>query len=64
MLPEIDATLGKRQSSIQRLLERLSTRIIEEDQLIANGFTPEMFLNVNTPEDLECARAIAKTIHG
>jgi molybdenum cofactor guanylyltransferase len=64
VLPEIDATLGKRQSSIQRLLERLSTRIIEEDQLIANGFTPEMFLNVNTPEDLECARAIAKTIHG
>ncbi|PYY10502.1 MAG: hypothetical protein DMG61_21560 [Acidobacteria bacterium] len=64
LLPEIDEALARQQSSIHRLLERLSTRIIEEDELIANGFAPETFLNVNTPEDLECARAIAKTMYG
>jgi molybdopterin-guanine dinucleotide biosynthesis protein A len=64
LLPEINAALGQQQSSIHRLLERLSTRIIEEDELIASGFAPEMFLNVNTPEDLERARAIAKSMHG
>ena len=64
VLPEVDAALGKEQSSIRRLLERLSTRIIEEDELIANGFAPEMFLNVNTPEDLKRARVIAKKIDG
>jgi len=64
LLPQIDEALAQRESSIHRLLERLSTRIIEEDQLIANGFSPEMFLNVNTPEDLERARVIANSMHG
>jgi len=63
LLPEIEGALTLKESSIHRLLERLSTRIIEEDQLIANGFAPETFLNVNTPEDLERARALAKTMH-
>ncbi|PYY22596.1 MAG: hypothetical protein DMG62_12780 [Acidobacteria bacterium] len=64
LLPEIDKALSLQRSSIHRLLERLSTRIIEEDELIAAGFVPEMFLNVNSPEDLERARAMAKTKHG
>lgn len=64
LLLQIEEALARRESSIHRLLERLSTRIIEEDQLIAGGFAPEMFLNVNTPEDLERARTIAKTMHG
>jgi len=63
-LTEIDRALAKRDSSIHRLLERINTRIIEEDQLIGTGFSPEMFLNVNTPEDLERARMIANTAHG
>jgi molybdopterin-guanine dinucleotide biosynthesis protein A len=63
LLPEVERALTSRESSIHRLLERLSTRIIEEDQLIANGFAPETFLNVNTPEDLERARALAKIMH-
>jgi|SRR5262249_15698432 len=62
-LPEVERALKKRESSIHRLLERVNTRIIEEDQLIANGFSPKMFLNVNTPEDLERARAVAKATH-
>jgi len=64
VLPEIEGALTLKESSIHRLLERLSTRIIEEEQLIAAGFSPEMFLNVNTPEDLDRARAIAKAMHG
>ena len=64
LLPEINAALSIQRSSIHRLLEQLSTRIIEEDELIANGFASEMFLNVNTPEDLERARVIAKMRHG
>lgn len=64
LLPEVDAALSIQQSSIHRLLERLSTRIIEEDELIANGFASEMFLNVNTPDELDRARAIAKMRHG
>jgi len=63
LLPDVERALEKRQSSIHRLLERVNTRIIEEDQLIANGFSPEMFLNVNTPEDLERARAVARGSH-
>jgi len=64
ILPQIDQALVRRESSIRRLLERLGTRIIEEDQLIASGFAPEMLFNVNTPEDLERARAIAKSMNG
>jgi len=64
LLSDVECALEKRESSIHRLLERVNTRIIEEDLLIANGFSPEMFLNVNTPEDLERARAIAKITHG
>lgn len=64
LLPRIEQALANRELSIHRLLEESSARIIEEDQLIASGFAPEMLLNVNTPEDLERARAIAKTMHG
>lgn len=63
LLSDVERALEKGESSIHRLLERVNTRIIEEDQLIAHGFNPEMFLNVNTPEDLERARAIAKVTH-
>jgi len=64
LLPDVEKALANRELSIHRLLERLSTRIIEEDQLIASGFVPEMLLNVNTPEDMERARAVAKTMYG
>ncbi|HET9743980.1 MAG TPA: molybdenum cofactor guanylyltransferase [Terriglobales bacterium] len=45
--------------SILRLLAGVETRIMEEDELRSHGFTPEMFLNVNTPQDLARARQIA-----
>lgn len=45
--------------SILHLLAGVETRIMEEGELRSHGFTPEMFLNVNTPEDLARARQIA-----
>ena len=62
-LAEIDRALKDRQLSIHRLLEQVKTRIIEENEFVNGGFVPEMFLNVNTPEDLERARLIAKNLN-
>lgn len=73
LLPSIDQALAEGDFSIHRLLERLSTgmmsatidavRVIQEDELLAAGFSREILLNVNTPEDLERARALAKTLN-
>lgn len=69
LLPEVEWVLKEDELSIHRLLERLMPgnimiKIIEEPELIATGFIPEMLLNVNTPADLERARFIARTSHG
>jgi molybdopterin-guanine dinucleotide biosynthesis protein A len=58
ILPEVERALASGELSIHRLLERLSTRIIEEADLITGGFPPGMLLNVNTPEDLARAQAM------
>lgn len=69
-LPEIEHAIVNNDLSIHRLLERHGTgimeknkgiQIIQEEEMIAQGFQPEMLTNVNTPEDLERARAIAST---
>jgi molybdopterin-guanine dinucleotide biosynthesis protein A len=71
-LPEIERAIVNNDLSIHRLLERHSTgimeknkgiQIVEEDEIIAQGFQPEMLTNVNTPEDLERVRTIASTSH-
>ncbi|HVH88576.1 MAG TPA: molybdenum cofactor guanylyltransferase [Terriglobales bacterium] len=72
LLPYIDRALSKDELSIHRLLERLragmmkedsrAVRLIDEQELAAAGFCAEMLLNVNTPEDLERARALARTL--
>jgi molybdopterin-guanine dinucleotide biosynthesis protein A len=72
-LPEIERAIVNNDLSIHRLLERHGTgimeqnegvQIIEEDEIVAQGFPPEMLTNVNTPDDLERVRAIASTLHG
>lgn len=74
LLPQVENALDSGQLSIHRLLEGVGAGIvndpcpgnmyvIEEQELLAAGFAPEMFLNVNTPEDLERAQALAKTLH-
>lgn len=40
---------------IDALFEATSTRVIEEDDLNSAGFSPEVFRNLNTPEELAAA---------
>jgi molybdopterin-guanine dinucleotide biosynthesis protein A len=71
LLPELTRALGGDELSIQRLLELLSTGMMDTKQIhkitqqefAAQGFPPEMFSNVNTPEDLERVRRIAASLH-
>jgi molybdopterin-guanine dinucleotide biosynthesis protein A len=58
-LPICAAALARKQFSIHDLYRITATRIMEEDQIRAAGFAPESFLNVNTPEDLALAEALA-----
>ena len=73
LLPEIQNAIDEGRLSIHRLLEQRiagimskntgNIRVLEEDEMIAQGFRPEMLVNVNTPEDLERARGIANGLH-
>ena len=73
LLPLMDQALVSGDFSIHRLLERVSTgimsaetkavRVIGEDELLSAGFSREMLFNINTPEDLERARTLARTLH-
>jgi molybdopterin-guanine dinucleotide biosynthesis protein A len=41
------------QYRIDRLFERVRTRVLEPEELAAAGFSPAIFRNLNTPEELE-----------
>lgn len=41
---------------IGRLFAQVPTRVIGEDEMVAAGFSPELFANVNTPEEYESCR--------
>lgn len=43
------------QNRIDRLFEQVRTRVIEEQELEAAGFSPALFRNLNTPEELSKA---------
>lgn len=53
MLPEIKRCLSARQLSVRGLIETSNPEIISEDELRKTGFDPDMFRNINTPEDYE-----------
>jgi molybdopterin-guanine dinucleotide biosynthesis protein A len=63
LFPEIEQRVQSGELSIHHLLESVSTRIIEEREFLAAGFSIDMLFNVNTPQDLEPARILAKTLH-
>jgi molybdenum cofactor guanylyltransferase len=73
LLPDFECALSRGEYSIHRFLERMRTaignnesiglRIIDENELTVAGFSTDMFWNVNTPEDLERARALATTLN-
>lgn len=69
-LPLVRYALSNRELSIRRLLERTAQgmmnvqsraiRIIDQHELSAAGFDPEMLMNVNTPRELEHATKMAE----
>ena len=73
LLPIVERALSNRELSIQRLLEQAgqgmmgeeysAIRIIDERELAAAGFVPDMLMNVNTPADLDRARALAQQLN-
>ena len=73
LLPKIQKAIDAGELSIHRLLESLSTgimeenpggiRVLREDELTANDFRLEMLMNVNTPEDFGRARQVAQELN-
>jgi molybdopterin-guanine dinucleotide biosynthesis protein A len=51
-----EAALRAGRNKIGLLLEGVTTRMIEEDELQSGGFACELFRNLNTPGELERAR--------
>jgi molybdopterin-guanine dinucleotide biosynthesis protein A len=72
-LPLVERALSNRELSIQRLLQQATQgmmgtradaiRIIPQQELTLAGFSSEMLINVNTPADLERAKALAERLH-
>ena len=44
---------SRRRTRVDLLIAEAPNRIVEEDELRAAGFGPELFVNVNTPEEFE-----------
>jgi molybdopterin-guanine dinucleotide biosynthesis protein A len=72
-LPLVERALSNRELSIQSLLQQATQgmmgtradaiRIIRQQELTLAGFSSEMLINVNTPADLERAKALAERFH-
>jgi len=44
-------SLQKGDYKVDHLFSQVPTRILKEKEIVANGFSPEIFRNVNTPEE-------------
>jgi molybdenum cofactor guanylyltransferase len=51
-----ERALQARQNRIDRLFDEVQTRVIEQEELEGAGFSPSLFRNLNTPEELEAER--------
>lgn len=57
-----EKSLLEDKNKVDALFASVKTRIIEEEELAAQGFSAEMFRNLNTPEEWELAKVeIGKT---
>lgn len=52
-----EESLRAGKNKIDVLFAKTINRIITQEELVAVGFSPDMFRNLNTPEELELARA-------
>jgi molybdopterin-guanine dinucleotide biosynthesis protein A len=46
-------------NKIDAVFAGLPIRVLEENELQATGFSAQLFLNVNTPEDLRAAQSVS-----
>jgi len=51
-----EAVLRANKNKIDPLFSQVAVRVIEERELKENGFAPEIFRNLNTPEEVEAVR--------
>jgi len=51
-----ESALRAERNKIDRLFAEVRTRVIEEQELQAAGFSPALFRNLNTPEELEAEK--------
>ena len=51
-----ESALRAGRNKIDRLFAEVPTRAIEEQELQAAGFSPALFRNLNTPEELEAEK--------
>jgi len=51
-----ERSLRARENKIDRLFSQVETRVIEQNELERNGFTEEMFRNLNTEQDWQEAK--------
>lgn len=51
-----ESALRAGQNRIDRLFDQVQTRVIEQEELEGAGFSPSIFRNLNTPEQLEAEK--------
>jgi len=51
-----ESALQQGKNKIDLLFSQVEVNTLEEDELLRHGFKPEMFRNLNTPEEMERAR--------
>lgn len=56
--PEAERLLTSGLNKLEALFDNVSLRVIEEDEIQRLGGSPEMFLNVNSPEDYKRVKRI------
>ena len=57
-----EKALRERRYKIDALFETARAQAIHEEELRAAGFSPDLFQNLNTPEDLAMARPVEQSI--
>jgi molybdopterin-guanine dinucleotide biosynthesis protein A len=55
------AALLAGENKIDALFAGIETRVIGDQELVAGGFSPDIFMNVNTPVEFERARQFVKS---
>ena len=58
-----EEALRKGRNKIDSLFTKAGTCVIEDDELVRFGFSPEIFRNLNTPDDLEKAQSSHRQGH-